>query len=614
MWIDLASAPLRAVGRLSMPAPPRPAPPFLKGPTAFILHYLGVRRWSFAALFAMVLGAASCAVGVQYVMKLLVDAMAGPREESGFVWTALGLFIGLIAAESVLWRLSGWLGCRTTVDIGVAARLDLFDHVNGQPMRYFAENLAGSLGQRITATTGNFGGLVNTLVWRTLPPIVDFAGAILIFATVDWRMTAALGASVVLVTGGLILFGERGRPLHRGYANRAGVVAGELVDVIANMWAVKAFSARGRERERLAGLFVVEAAAQRRSWMYTEKARVIHDLSLWVMAGLMLFWAVYLWSVGRITPGDVVLVSALTFRILHGSRDLALSLVDVAQQFGFIEDTLRVIAQPRSVCDAPDAPPLSPRGGAITFDRVSFAYGGGRDAVHDVDLRIAAGQKVGIVGPSGAGKSTLVHLIQRLYDVEDGEIRIDGQPIAAVTQDSLRAALAVVPQEITLFHRTIRENIHFARPAATEEEVIEAATAAACDGFIRALPQGYDTLVGERGAKLSGGQRQRIGIARAFLKDAPIIIFDEATSALDTESEMAIQRALVRLMRDRTVIAVAHRLSTLAAFDRILVMLNGRVVEDGTVAELRRQGGLFDRMWRLQAEGLSLDEALDAAA
>src|SRR5918995_265521 len=346
MWTDFASAPTRVVNRLRRLVPPAqmPPPPFLKGPTSFILHYVGARRWRFAALFAMVLGAAGSAVATQYVMKLLVDAMAGPRAESGFVWTALGLFIGLIAAESVLWRLSGWLGCRTTVDIGVAARLDLFDYVNGQPMRYFAENLAGSLGQRITATACNFGGVVNTLVWRAMPPIVDFAGAILIFATVDWRMTAALGAAVVLVTGGLILFGERGRPYHRAYADRAGGVAGELVDVIANMWAVKAFSARKRERERLAGLFAVEAAAQRRSWMYTEMARVIHDLALWVMAGLMLFWAVYLWSSGSITAGDVVLVSALPFRILHGSRDLALSLVDVAQQFGFIEDTLHVIA------------------------------------------------------------------------------------------------------------------------------------------------------------------------------------------------------------------------------------------------------------------------------
>jgi ATP-binding cassette subfamily B protein len=284
------------------------------------------------------------------------------------------------------------------------------------------------------------------------------------------------------------------------------------------------------------------------------------------------------------------------------------------QNIGFIDDTLRVIAQPQSVVDEPDAPPLKARGGSIEFRNVTFAYGPGQYAVRDLDLVIPAGQTVGIVGPSGAGKSTLVHLIQRLYDVQSGTILIDGQPVTQVTQDSLRAALAVVPQEISLLHRTVMENIRFARPGATDEEVIEAARAAACDVFVNRLPQGYHSLVGERGVKLSGGQRQRIGIARAFLKDAPIIVFDEATSALDTESEMEIQRSLVRLMRDRTVVAVAHRLSTLAAFDRILVVLNGRVVEDGTATELRRQGGLFDRMWRLQAEGLSVDEVMESAA
>jgi ATP-binding cassette subfamily B protein len=296
---------------------------------------------------------------------------------------------------------------------------------------------------------------------------------------------------------------------------------------------------------------------------------------------------------------------------------MALSLVDMVQQYGFIDETLRVIGQPQSVCDAPDAPDLNQRGGTVEFRDVNFSYGpGARDAVHGLNLKIPAGQKVGIVGPSGAGKSTVIHLLQRLYDVQEGDVLIDGQPVTRITQDSLRAALAVVPQEITLFHRTVMENIRFARPDASDEEVFAAARAAYCDGFIRALPQGYDTIVGERGTKLSGGQRQRIGIARAFLKDASIIIFDEATSALDTESEMEIQRGLVRLMRDRTVIAVAHRLSTLTTFDRIIVMMGGSIVEDGTPAELRRQGGLFDKMWRLQADGLSLDEVEveDAAA
>jgi ATP-binding cassette subfamily B protein len=548
-------------------------------------------------------------------MKLLVDAMAGPREANAAVWSALILFVSFIAGESIMWRLTGWLACRTTLGVGVDMRLDLFGYLNGQPMRYFADNLAGSLGQRVTATAGNFGALTHTVVWRILPPCVDFIGALIIFLTVDWRMMLALAAFVTGVTGGLIWFGERGRPLHRGYAGHAGAVAGDLVDVITNMWAVKSFSARRREAERLATAFRQEAHAQGRSWLYLEKARALHDIALWSMAGGMLFWAVHLWSSGQITPGEVVVVSTLTFRILNSSRDLALSFVDTAQYLGFIEDTLRVIAQPQTVVDAPNAKPLVTRGGVVEFRNVSFSYGSGRsDIVHGLSLRIPAGQKVGIVGPSGAGKSTLVHLLQRLYDVQSGEVLIDGQPLTEVRQDSLRAALAVVPQEITLFHRTLMENIRFARPDATDEEVYAAARAACCDSFIRATPDGYDTMVGERGMKLSGGQRQRIGIARAFLKDAPIIILDEATSALDTESEMEIQRSLVRLMRGRTVIAVAHRLSTLTAFDRILVVNGGQIVEDGTVAELRQHNGLFETMWRLQAEGLSLDEAAEHAA
>lgn len=616
MWTDLGvPAFARQVRRVAMAPAQRAAPPFLRGPGAFIFHYVKARPLNFIGLFVMVAGAASCAVGVQYVMKLLVDAMAGPRDGNSAAWSALALFIGFIAIESVLWRLSGWLGCRTTVGIGVDVRLDLFNYLNGQPMRYFAENLAGSLGQRITSTAGNFGALTNTVVWRIVPPCVDFVGALVVFATVDWRMMVILGAFVVLVTGALILFGERGRRHHRDYAGHSNAVGGELIDVISNMWAVKAFSSRAREQSRLFSRFQTEAAAQRASWMYTEKARLLHDVALWVMAGVMLSWCVHLWSVGQISPGDVVLVSALTFRILHGSRDMALSLVDMVQQFGFIDETLRVIGQPQSVCDAPDAPDLTRRGGSVEFRDVSFSYGlGARDAVHGLSIKIPAGQKVGIVGPSGAGKSTVIHLLQRLYDVQEGDVVIDGQPVTGITQDSLRAALAVVPQEITLFHRSVMDNIRFARPDASDEEVFAAARAAYCDGFIRALPNGYNTIVGERGTKLSGGQRQRIGIARAFLKDAPIIIFDEATSALDTESEMEIQRGLVRLMRDRTVIAVAHRLSTLTAFDRIIVMMGGSVVEDGTPTELRRQGGLFDKMWRLQAEGLSLDEVEEDAA
>ncbi|ESY89687.1 ABC transporter ATP-binding protein/permease [Mesorhizobium australicum] len=594
--------------RYLKPQAGNPLPPFLEGSAAFIRHYVHRQLPQFILLTVLVISAASCAVAIQYVMKVLVDAMAGPRDSSA-AQTALAIFISLIAVESILWRLCGWLGCKATLAIGVQMRLDLFDFLNGQPMKYFAENLAGSLGQRVTATAGNFGALTNIVIWRIAPPAVDFIGTVIVFTVVDWRMAVALASAVVVIMGGLLAFGERGRHLHRTYASYANEVGGSLIDVITNMWSVKAFSARSREHARLAASFRTEADAQRDSWMYTEKARLIHDIALWVMAGGMLAWAVRQWSRGEITPGDVVLVSALTFRILHGSRDMALSLVDMVQHFGFIEDTLRIIGQPQTVVDLPHAPAIRPGGGAIEFRKVSFTYGTQVDAIHNLNLSIPPGQKVGIVGPSGAGKSTFVHLLQRLYDVQGGQILIDGQPIASVTQDSLREALAVVPQEILLFHRTVMENIRFARPEASEEEVYAAARAAHCEAFITRLPKGYDTLVGERGVKLSGGQRQRIGIARAFLKAAPVIVLDEATSALDTESELVIQSSLVKMFRDRTVIAVAHRLSTLSSFDRILVMDGGRVVEDGSAAELRAHGSLFARMWRLQAEGITLDAA-----
>jgi ATP-binding cassette, subfamily B, bacterial len=591
---------------------PKPfASRFLQGPSSFLAHYVRSRPWHFAGLFAVIVSAAACSVGVQVGMRLLVDAMAGPERHLGAVWTPLKLFIGLIAIENGLWRLAGWLGARTIVGVGVDIRLDLFAHLSGHPMRYFADHFAGALGNRITSTAGAVGALISTLTWNIVPPCTDFVGAVIVLTTIDWRMAAALSTFVGLTASGIALFGERGRSLHPAYADQASYVGGELVDVVSNIWAVKAFSARARERARLADKFAVEAHIQRQSWTYLEKTRVLHDVSLWVLAGSMLFWVISLWSIGQVTPGDVVIVSALTFRILHGSRDLAFAFIGTTHHVGFIAETLRVIGRPHGVSDAPQAQPLINLGGSIAFEDVSFAYADGRHVFENFTLRIPAGQRLGVVGPSGAGKSTLVGLVQRLDDVQKGRVFIDGQCVTRVTQDSLRAAIAVVPQEISLFHRSVMDNIRYGRPDASDEEVVAAARYAYCDAFIRTLPVGYDTLVGEHGIKLSGGQRQRIGIARAFLKNAPILLLDEATSALDTESEREVQCALATLMRGRTVLAVAHRLSTLSSFDRIIVLVDGHIVEDGSPLELRRRGGTFDALWRLQAEGFSLNDATD---
>ncbi|MDB6091934.1 MAG: ABC-type multidrug transport system, ATPase and permease component [Gammaproteobacteria bacterium] len=597
-------------------APARPESPHLNQQHLhagrFVWHYIAQRRGGFATLAATVVLAAGCAVGVQYQIKRLVDTMTEPARSGAQVWLVLGTFIGLIAAESVFWRVSGWLTCRTTVRAGVQMRLDLFQHLSGHSLRYFADHLSGSLGQRITGTAGAFGVLTNTAVWRVAPPLIDFLGAIVVFSTIDVHMALTAAVYVILATAGLVVVGKKGRPLHAAYYGEQSTVAGQLTDAISNMWAVKAFSARQREWERLRGQFEQEAGFQRGSWMYTERTRAGYDVAVWIMASVMLCWAVSEWEKGGISPGAVVVIGTLTFRILHGSRDVAIAAVDMFQQLAYIEDTIGAIGEVHSIADRPGAPALIPGKGAVEFRDVSFSYEGNHPVLRHVDLRIEAGEKVGIVGFSGAGKTTVVNLIQRLYEPQAGEVLLDGQCVRSVTQDSLRAVLAVVPQEIMLFHRTVMENIRFGRPDAPPAEIYRAAKAAHCESFVSRLPQGYDTLLGERGVKLSGGQRQRIGIARALLKDAPVLILDEATSALDTESELHVHRNIVELLSGRTVVAVAHRLSTLAAFDRILVIHQGKILEEGTPAELRRRGTLFARMWRLQAEGLSVSAVEDA--
>jgi ATP-binding cassette, subfamily B, bacterial len=299
-----------------------------------------------------------------------------------------------------------------------------------------------------------------------------------------------------------------------------------------------------------------------------------------------------LWQDGNATTGDVVLVCTLGLSILSATRDLAVALVDVTQHVARLTEAIATLLLPHELRDHPEAEPLVKSGAAIAFDDISFRYPGGVKVFEKFSLRLQPGQRVGLVGQSGGGKSTVFVLLQRFYDVQHGSITIDGQDIAKVTQQSLRQAISVVPQDIALFQRSILENIRYGRPNATDDEVLRAAIAARCD-FVEALPEGLATMVGERGVKLSGGQRQRIAIARAFLKDAPILLLDEATAALDSESEEAIREALGRLMRGRTVIAIAHRLATLRNFDRVVVLKAGKIVEDGPPDRLMQGHGPY---------------------
>jgi ATP-binding cassette subfamily B protein len=409
-------------------------------------------------------------------------------------------------------------------------------------------------------------------------------------------MAGMLAVIVLLLGAAVARIAAGSRHLHDEFAGRAASVTGDLADIVGNIGLVRAFGAAKGERQRLARGIEHEMSAHRASLQSLERVRLFHAASLLVVTAGLLSWSVALWRAGAITTGDVVLTTTLGFTMLHASRDLAMALMELLQHFAKLRDALRVLGLPHEMPDAPDARPLINLGGAVTFVNVGFNYPGGGRVLQDFDLHIRAGERVGLAGRSGAGKSTVLSLVQRLYDPDRGHVLIDEQDIAKVTQESLRQTIAVVQQEISLFHRSVLENLRYGKPEASDAEIYRAAEQARCTEFIQRMPQGFETIVGERGLKLSGGERQRLAIARAFLRNSPIILLDEATSALDTESEQAIQEALSRLFIGRTVVAVAHRLSTLNAFDRIVVLDAGQIVEQGSPAELLRRDGIYKRM------------------
>ena len=561
-------------------------------PVAFLLRYVRRRPLAHTAILVAVLSAVGCSVSTQYAVKFLVDTLAAGRNHPG-VWTAFIILVSLAAADNLMWRLGGWIASHAFVGVSGDLRGDLFRHLTGHAPSYFADRLAGTLTGRITATSNAAFAVENLFMWNVLPPCVATAGAIAYLAAVSIPMAGSLTAIAAVLIVVLFKLAAAGTPLHHGFADKAARVEGELADVIGNMPLVRTFGAATREHLRFDETVGQEMFARRKSLLYLERLRLLHAAVTIILTIAMLAWAILLWQRGRASTGDVVLVCTLGFTILHSTRDLAVALVDVTQHMARLSEAIGTLLQPHQLRDHPEARPLEPKDRGIEFEGVSFAYPSGDKVFDNLDLRFDAGKRTGLVGPSGGGKSTILSLLQRFYDVNQGRILIDGQDIARITQDSIRRAISFVPQDISLLHRSVFDNIRYGKPEATEAEVLKAAEAACCRDFIEALPQGFETIVGDRGARLSGGQRQRIAIARALLKDSPILLLDEATSSLDSESEEAIRQALDHLMQGRTVIAIAHRLSTLRNFDRIVVLQDGQVIQEGTPDELLHRRGPY---------------------
>ena len=477
-----------------------------------------------------------------------------------------------------------------------------------QSMSFYQDEFAGRIATKLMQTALAVRDCVIKVVDVLNYVGVYFTGMVLIVASADWRLALPLGGWVVSYSLLLVYFIPRLGRVSEEQADARSTMTGRIVDSYTNIQTVKLFSHARREaayaRESMAGFMDTVYRSMRLVTSLYGFVYLLNGLLLFSVGAL----AIALWLDEAVSVGSVAVAIGLVLRLWGMSQWIMWEMSELFENVGTVQDGLNSISLPRLVEDRPGAPELAVKRGEIDFEHIHFHYGKGKGVIGNLSLTVKAGEKVGLVGPSGAGKSTLVNLLLRFYDLEGGRILIDGQDIAEVAQDSLRANIGMVTQDTSLLHRSVRENILYGRPDASEMQMIEAAGRAEVAGFIGAMAdpegrKGYDAHVGERGVKLSGGQRQRIAIARVMLKDAPILILDEATSALDSEVEAAIQENLYRLMQGKTVIAIAHRLSTIAAMDRLIVMDKGRIIEEGSHDQLIARGGLYARLWQRQSGG-----------
>jgi ATP-binding cassette subfamily B protein len=564
-----------------------------------------------AAGFSAIAGALE--VGTALILGMVIDATVTLGPDGFFsvsnIWLVAGSLAFFLVARPVLFGLSAATNSiivQPSVNPLVLSRLHRW--TLGQTVTFFDDDFAGRIAQKqmqcARAVTDVASEVINVVAFA----LASLFGSVLLLIAIDWRVAVGFFIWLILYFSLINWYLPRVRVRSADRAGKRAMVSGQVVDTITNIKTVKLFAHADHEDRAALGAM----RSFRESSIHFGYLAAMFRFALMSLAGLLpvllLGGTVLLWQSGQATSGDIVAAGAIAIRIAQMTGWVSFTLMAIYSNIGEIEDGMRTLTPPVRVDDVVDAPSLKVVQGEIKLTNLSFAYGRDTGGLTDIDLTIGAGEKLGIVGASGAGKSTLVALLLRLYDPENGTIEIDGVNTKAVTQESLRRSIGMVTQETAMFNRSAHDNIIYGKPDATKAEVIAAAQSAEAHDFIQELQdhkgrKGYDAHLGERGVKLSGGQRQRIALARAILKDAPILVLDEATSALDSEVEASIQTALSRVMEGKTVLAIAHRLSTLTEMDRIMVMDNGRIVEIGDHGTLLAKDGLYARYWDRQSGG-----------
>jgi ABC-type multidrug transport system fused ATPase/permease subunit len=568
-----------------------------------------LRAWAAGALLAVVIATAAGRL-MTYIMKLLTDAAIAfgqGRAGAGEVWHWALLFPAVYLVNEAVWRTSGFCGMRWVTGAVAEANRRLFGHLSEHSATYFSDRYAGALVNKIANAANGTERLITQFLWQFLPWIVGLVADLNLTYIAHPYFALALVVWILVYVPANVFFVSRLHKLSFRYAESSSQLRGQMVDSTSNIDTVRATGEVEYEKGHIGEYVGHQRVSHLREWWWSEWVLVTNGLLLAAFIVSMLAIGMRLIESSAVSVGSLVMVVTVVMALEQRMFFLGQNLTQAVSYYGQVGEGLKDLLEPHEITDRPGAVPLVVGPAKIEFEDLRFSYREQPVFDGDFSLAIAGGEKVGLVGHSGAGKSTLVALLLRQFELLGGAIRIDGQAISEVTLESLRRAVALVPQTTSLFHRTILENIRYGRLEASDEEAMEAARLAQADRFIELLPEKYATRVGERGVKLSGGQRQRISIARALLRKAPILLLDEATSALDSESEAAIQAALAGLMREKTVIAIAHRLSTLRAMDRIVVLEEGRIVEDGRHEDLVRRGGVYAGLWNSQVSGFIPD-------